>query len=200
MKIEPIKKAPVSKYAAALAAAAAAVMLTGCDTAGEVATAGEIAVEESVEIVNPDSISAAPDESEPEEVMLDGDVVFVPDFSESAEVVAARSDDQTGIYSDAFAAAGVQLERDPESFSYCDYSFSETLLSQEKNLRVIFYSGIAADHGMTMEEWVQGICVDHRDWGEICTAGETKLVFIDISRESENVPDHAAQIVRDVTA
>ena len=250
MKIEPIRKASIPKYAAALAAAAAAVMLTGCQTAGDVAIAGDIAVEEqsswnagkdgdelrlegeatpdpSIEnseddlrldgkvvmatrpandagslniagTANVDTDPGSCDDSS--EVMLDGDVVFVPDFSESAESVAALSDDQIGIYADAFAKAGVRLERDPEPFAYYGYNFGETLLNQAGDLRVIFYSGIAADNGTTMEEWMQSICGDRRDWGETCTAGDTKLVFIDISRASENAPDHAAQIAKDVTA
>lgn len=249
MKIEPIRKASIPKYAAALAAAAAAVMLTGCQTAGDVAIAGDIAVEEqsswnagkdgdelrlegeatpdpSIENseddlrldgkvvmatrpANGEGLPATPgtanvdtdcsDCDDSSEVMLEGDVVFVPDFSESAESVASLSDDQIGIYADAFAEAGVQLERDPEPFSYYGYNFGETLLNQAGDLRVIFYSGIAADNGTTMEEWMQSICGDRRDWGETCTAGDTKLVFIDISRASENAPDHAAQIAKDVT-
>lgn len=249
MKIEPIRKALIPKYAAALAAAAAAVMLTGCQTAGDVAIAGDIAVEEqsslnagmsgdelrlegeatpdpsienseddlrldgkvvmatrpandagSLNIAGTTNVDTDPGSCDDSEFVLDGDVVFVPDFSESAESVAALSDDQIGIYADAFAKAGVRLERDPEPFAYYGYNFGETLLNQAGDLRVIFYSGIAADNGTTMEEWMQSICGDRRDWGETCTAGDTKLVFIDISRASENAPDHAAQIAKDVTA
>ena len=40
MKIEPRKTAKLPKYAAALAALASAAVLTGCRTAGEVATDG----------------------------------------------------------------------------------------------------------------------------------------------------------------
>ena len=40
MKLEPIKKAKLPRYAAALAALASAAVLTGCRTAGEVATDG----------------------------------------------------------------------------------------------------------------------------------------------------------------
>ena len=40
MKIEPMKKAKLPKYAAALAVAATAMILTGCRTAGDVELAG----------------------------------------------------------------------------------------------------------------------------------------------------------------
>ena len=86
MKIEPIRKALIPKYAAALAAAAAAVMLTGCQTAGDVAIAGDIAVEEQSSLnagMSGDELrlegEATPDpsiENSEDDLRLDGKVVM----------------------------------------------------------------------------------------------------------------------------
>lgn len=73
MKITPIKKKNLPKYAAALAAVASATLLTGCHTAGEVATENNVS--------NPD-IEEQPlpadsgDENDEGELVLDGEVGY----------------------------------------------------------------------------------------------------------------------------
>lgn len=79
MKLEPLKQKNLPKYAAALAVAASAVLLTGCHPAGDVL------ISES-QIVSPDiTEQVIPDESSEDDLRLDGETELCPDPDDEFE-------------------------------------------------------------------------------------------------------------------
>jgi len=91
MKLEPLKYKNLPKYAAALAVAASAVLLTGCQTAGDVAIPDS-------QIASPDiTEQVVPDESSSDEwVVLDGEARPDEDEDIALEGVTDVIDDCSG--------------------------------------------------------------------------------------------------------
>lgn len=254
MKIEPIRKASIPKYAAMLAAAAAAVMLTGCQTAGDVAIAGDIAVEEQSSLnagmsgdelrlegeatpdpsienseddlrldgkvvmatrpANGEGLPATPgtanvdtdcsDCDDSSEVMLEGDVAVMMDYSGSLDEIAALPAERVKPYEDAFAAAGLEMESVNEPLDFSGYEFRVRLINAEKNIRVVFFDGYAEGQEGYMWRWVEKRCTNLADWGALLIEtpnddSEKQItVFVDISHENNNAAELAAKIAKDV--
>lgn len=168
MEIKPMKNSRLPRYAAALAAVAAAGMLTACRTAGEVATEGVAPAPQPTEDVQlmgeempyeDDSDSGCEADSKcsvsdttcslPKDesmVELDGDVAvegvveapFYPDNDDAA----SRGRELTDVFTEAFAQKGLTLE--PDQDYYADVSLEmiwKCTDPEQRTIHIGFFDG-----------------------------------------------------------
>lgn len=246
MKLEPLKISNLPKYAAMLALAASAAVLTGC---APLQTVGDVAVEDpaytpeieaqtipqedselelmgkinvraddpnydidsqvkldgTTEVVSDDcSGGDCSSEDAPEPLMLEGDVAMIPDYQESLDLAGKTlTDDCIQAYADAFAGAGISMCRCTQRFSHFGNVFTAVLVNDAGSIQLAFYDGDAQYDGIVMREWLAGCCTDACDWG--CTVkvpnaagGENMTIFVDLSREPDDLAAFAQEIVKEV--
>lgn len=234
MKLEPLKLTNLPKYAAVLAFAASAAVLTGCSplqTGGDVAievTAPETDIAASTVPETDIAAATLPEEDESpaleggidiredsevrpegddaaEPLMLEGDVVWIPDYQEALDRLETALDDtHLQIYMDAFAAAGMPMTRISVPFTHYGSRMTAALENQERSIGVAFFDGTAEDQGVNMFDYLtKNQCGCGYDWGCVLKNINYKdrfsmMVFVDISKESEDVAAYAAQIAKDV--
>ena len=250
MKLEPIKKSKLPKYAAALGVLASFTLLTGCGTqlAGDVAVpvdSQDIVALGGEAWVDPDwtepavTGTTAP-ETEPaldgeicpfeetgvssetlqldgtidcpadettttaaQPLMLEGDVAFIPDYQSAVDAVNDIYSDIAASYQSGFETKGYIMTRDSRQFSHYGTTFTAVLKHKDTGTLLAFYDGGAADQGITMREWMQGVCTASYDWGCVLEypadeEGYSRVIFVDMSRDFENVIADAEQIYKDV--
>ena len=140
-----------------------------------------------------------------EPLMLEGDVAFVPDYQAAVDEINTVCAADAGAYEAAFAGMGYAMQRDDSSFSHYGTRFTAVLRHPESGTRIAFYDGSAEDGGLTMREWMQGICTASYDWGCVLDYpadenGLQRIIFIDRNRETDSVTADAEQIYKDVIA
>lgn len=245
MELRPIKHAMRPHYAAILAAAASAMLLTGCGNDGEVATEGVIAnpnppTTDIVEIAggetfNPDLTDTLPTlegeavpaettatepvlmglvppestctvEPDDTEVMLAGDVIYSPDFTEVNADVRTEADRFADALKAGFAREGIALSPETEPLdTFNGVQFICPYADRERKVMAVFYDSTASTFdGYSLDGYLSAFLTDEdaRAWGICRTAGylqeEYRCAFIDLASGQDLTEELFAEIAQDV--
>ena len=166
------------------------------------------------------TVKAAPDDKpqlvglmqtipDPEDdpVMLEGDVVFCPDFQQEEDALNDQLDALSEAYQTQFnllsnTRRDCAMTKSGRRVCYFGVDFTEALENTQQNAQVIFFDGSAEEQGVTMREWLSGQCTVTYDWGcmleQLNVAdGINRVLFVDVSRENAASPEDASQIAED---
>ena len=214
MKIHPTKRANLPKYAAALAAVAAAGLLTGCHTSGEVVTEGTAPVpvdSDAGQLTGQDSgktdascTVAEGDTIDDEAVQLAGDVAM-PYFQE--DEAYDKGLDWQMAFVDGFARHGIPLVPDSEPLYLAGSAETVWKSVNPPLVRIAFFDGSAEDMGYVCRDWILSSytpdIMHEYDWGFVqmyeVSAGEVYAsALVDVSLYDTMTAEQAAQIAEDL--
>ena len=224
MKLNPLKNASIPKYAVALAAAAAAVMLTGCRTEGDVQlsgvadsssepdttlvrTEGETAVETEPGIDGVVEAYSEPDDAlvldgEESVVELDGDVAVCPNFETADDAAREAGLAFAEQFKEGFAKQEITLEDDNESLDVVS-AWKSTV----PHVKICFFDGSAEDCGVNNRDMrrdaLNGATDKEFEWGfavdTVCADGETyRIAYVDTAVCDDILTAGAEEIAEDM--
>ena len=204
MKLEPLKKTHLPRYAAVLAVAASAFLMTGCRES-EPALMGKVAV-----VSEPDSSV----------LQIDGETWVAPSPEDGTpEAAAQKSQD---VLRQAFADAGLNIDYVPENFHgepdmilyHCKWT-ALGFWDYENRVILCFFDGSLplendgsddAPDCKNLAEWYAYFAQQTAEWGCLDTFAPTntgnephRIAFADISKIDMNA-ETAAEILRALTA